>query len=66
MGDESVTPPPDASQLAATQPCHLGAFDVLETREDGDLRRRPLRERRGVLERLFRRIPARSPFTLAM
>ncbi|MBE1604338.1 hypothetical protein [Actinopolymorpha pittospori] len=31
-------------------------FDVLEIREDGDARRRPLKERRGVLERLFRRV----------
>ncbi|GAA5035229.1 ATP-dependent DNA ligase [Actinopolymorpha pittospori] len=55
-----------AAELAGSHPCHLVVFDVLETREDGDLRRRPLRERRGVLERLLRKVPPRSPLTLAM
>jgi ATP-dependent DNA ligase len=55
-----------AEELAAAQPCHLVVFDVLETRAEGDLRRRPLRVRRRVLERLFARVPARSPLTLAM
>ncbi|WP_420481573.1 hypothetical protein [Actinopolymorpha pittospori] len=55
-----------ARELAGTQPVHLVVFDVLETAQDGALRRRGLRERRAVLERLFRRVPARSPMTLAM
>ncbi|WP_337918589.1 hypothetical protein [Actinopolymorpha pittospori] len=55
-----------ARELAGSQPVHLVVFDVLETAQDGDLRRRPLRERRAVPERLFRRVPARSPLTLAM
>ncbi|GAA4997188.1 hypothetical protein GCM10023317_27320 [Actinopolymorpha pittospori] len=38
----------------------------METAQDGDLRRASLRERRGVLRRPFRRVPARSPLTLAM
>ncbi|MET9019028.1 ATP-dependent DNA ligase [Actinopolymorpha sp. NPDC004070] len=55
-----------AAGLATAQACHLVVFDVLETARDGDLRRRPLWERRTVLERLFGRVPARSPLTLAM
>nr|WP_092880736.1 hypothetical protein [Actinopolymorpha cephalotaxi] len=54
-----------AAELATTHACHLVVFDVLETARDGDLRRRPLRERRVVLERLFERVPARSPLTIA-
>lgn len=54
-----------AAELAGTQACHLVVFDVLETARDGDLRRRALRERRVVLERLFGRVPARSPLTIA-
>ncbi|WP_337796219.1 hypothetical protein [Actinopolymorpha rutila] len=55
-----------AAELATTDACHLVVFDVLETARDGDLRRRPLKVRRVVLERLFARVPARSPLTLAL
>ncbi|SDS56893.1 ATP-dependent DNA ligase [Actinopolymorpha singaporensis] len=55
-----------AAELATVQTCHLVVFDVLETARDGDLRRRPLQERRVVLERLFGQVPARSPLSLAM
>lgn len=54
-----------AAALAVSEPAHLVLWDVLETARDGDLRRRPLKERRKVLERLFRRVPKGSPLTLA-
>ncbi|WP_337918501.1 hypothetical protein [Actinopolymorpha pittospori] len=52
-----------ARELTVTEPAHLAVFDVLETAQDGDLRRRPPQDRRGVLERMFRRVPPRSPLT---
>lgn len=43
--------------LARTEPCHYVVFDVLET-DGADLRPRPLRERRAVLEMLLGGVPA--------
>jgi ATP-dependent DNA ligase len=40
------------AELARTEPCHYAVFDVLEARGE-DLRPRPLRDRRAVLEALL-------------
>ncbi|OLT19405.1 hypothetical protein BJF79_16770 [Actinomadura sp. CNU-125] len=45
--------------LARDEPCHYVVFDVLETGGD-DLRPRPLRERRTILERLLADVPSGS------
>ncbi|MFG2003975.1 ATP-dependent DNA ligase [Spirillospora sp. NPDC048911] len=47
-----------ALQLARRIPISYVVFDCLETAERGDLRNRPLRERRSVLEGLLRDAPA--------
>jgi ATP-dependent DNA ligase len=46
-----------AFALARAEPVHFVAFDVLEARPHGDLRNRPLRERRAVLEEMLRDAP---------
>jgi len=54
-----------AGQLAATEPCHLIAFDVLQAAGQV-LIDRPLSERRVELEALFADVPAASPLHLGM
>lgn len=44
------------AELARTEPCHYVVFDVLES-DGADLRPRPLRERRAVLEALLGGVP---------
>ncbi|WP_243708799.1 ATP-dependent DNA ligase [Actinomadura sp. GC306] len=44
------------AELARTEPCHYVVFDVLES-DGADLRPRPLRERRAVLEALLGAAP---------
>jgi ATP-dependent DNA ligase len=51
------TGPARAAALARTEPVHFVAFDVLEARPHGDLRHRPLRERRAILEEVLRDAP---------
>jgi len=52
------TGPRRITELARTEPVTLVAFDCLEAPGHGDLRPRPLRERRRVLEELLRDAPA--------
>ena len=55
-----------SAALAQAEPCHFVLFDVLETRQHGDLRRVGLSKRRQILEQLFRRIPSGSHLSLGM
>ncbi|GLZ02815.1 ATP-dependent DNA ligase [Actinomadura sp. NBRC 104412] len=49
--------PRRAAEHARRHPVTVAVFDVLETADEGDLRGRPLAERRAVLERLLAGVP---------
>ncbi|MEQ7005725.1 hypothetical protein ABN028_05940 [Actinopolymorpha sp. B17G11] len=53
-------------KAAVTHPAYMIAFDCLESKSAGDLRRRPLRVRRRELERLLARVPPDSHLALGM